>query len=104
MKKSLKALTALLLVFFFSAALVGCQGRAGRMTEREMNDTKLALAVSSVLNRDPLLNDMPIGVASYQQEITLSGAVNTPVQKKHAEQIARAVPGVKDVNNLLIEP
>jgi len=104
MERNFKALTVLLLVFFFSAAVIGCQSRAGKMTERETNDKELALAVSSKLTQDAMLKDMPIGVASYRQEITLSGAVNTPMQKKHAEQIASAVPGVKKVNNLLVEP
>jgi osmotically-inducible protein OsmY len=104
MKKNLNTLTVLLLVFFFSAAMIGCQSKTSRMTEKEMNDKALALAVNSKLTQDPLLKDMPIGVACYRQEITLSGAVNTPMQKNHAEQIARAVPGVRDVNNLLMEP
>jgi hyperosmotically inducible periplasmic protein len=103
MKNRLKAFTVLVAVVF-AAALIGCQNRAGLMTDQTMKDKQLALAVSSKINRDPLLKDMPIGVASYRQEITLSGAVNTPLQKQHAAQVAGSIIGVKKVNNLLLEP
>jgi hyperosmotically inducible protein len=103
MKTNLKA-WAILLVIVFLAVLVGCHSRAGEMTEQGMGDKQLALAVSSKINEDPLLKDMPIGVASYEKEITLSGAVNTPEQKKHATQVAASISGVKKVNNLLLEP
>jgi osmotically-inducible protein OsmY len=103
MKTNLKAL-AILFAVVFAAALIGCHSRAGQMTEQGMGDKQLALAVSSRINQDPLLKDMPIGVASYRQEITLSGAVNSPLQKKHATQVAASVSDVKKVNNLLLEP
>jgi osmotically-inducible protein OsmY len=104
MKYNLKSSVQFFLIVF-SAAMIGCQTPAGKMAEQGMgNDKQLALAVSSQLNRDPLLEDMPIGVASYRHEITLSGAVNSPRQWKHAEDVARSVPGVKKVTNLLLEP
>ena len=88
-----------------AAAVIGCQGRKAMTANPAMTDDRqLVLAVGSRINMDPMLDEMPIGVAAYRGEITLSGAVNNPMQKKHAEQVARSVSGVKDVNNLLVEP
>lgn len=103
MKNNLKAF-AVLFAVLFTAALIGCQSRSGQMAEQTTKDKQLALAVSAKINQDPLLKDMPIGVASYRQEITLSGAVNSPQQKTHAAQVAASISGVKKVNNLLLEP
>ncbi len=102
MTPNLKA-SAILFAVVFAAALIGCHSRAGQMTEQGMGDKQLALAVSSKINQDPLLKDMPIGVASYRKEITLSAAVNSPQQKKHTTQVAGSVTGVKKVTNLLVE-
>ncbi len=74
------------------------------MSTVNMEDQKLTLAVGSRIDQDPMLKDMPIGVACYSRAITLSGAVNTPEQKIHAAAVARSVSGVKKVNNLLLEP
>ena len=42
-----------------------------------------------------------IGVETYNRDVTLSGRTVTQGQKERAEQAAKSVDGVRDVNNLI---
>ncbi len=64
-------------------------------------DLDIRAAVESGLARSPELKDQKIAVAVNKRVVTLSGSVETTVQKTGAEQVASAVDGVESVDNQL---
>lgn len=102
---NVKALIAILFVVSL-ALLINGQARAASMVGGMNKDEAIAMMVASKIAHDPLLQEMPIGVADYHGNITLSGAVHTQQQKERATEEARSVNGVKKINNLLevVEP
>ncbi len=70
-----------------------------------LGDDKLAGDLAMALAHDPRTNNLPIGIYPRQGEVRLSGAVHTEEQKKAAEEIASAYPGVRTVvNDLQVDP
>nr|BBH95225.1 hypothetical protein KTA_34240 [Thermogemmatispora argillosa] len=68
-------------------------------------DDTLASEVALALGRDPRTRGLPIGVYPRLGVVRLSGAVHTAEQKRVAAEIARAVPGVRQVvNDLTVNP
>lgn len=62
-------------------------------------DKSLTTIVKSVLDNNPDYRYEEVNVAVSEGTVQLSGFVNTAEQKKQAGDLARAVPGVKDVSN-----
>jgi hyperosmotically inducible periplasmic protein len=62
-------------------------------------DLDIRAEVETGLARSPELKDQKIAVAVNKRVVTLSGSVDTSVQKTGAEQVARAVDGVESVDN-----
>jgi osmotically-inducible protein OsmY len=58
-------------------------------------------AVASAIEKDRLVRYQDIQVATVLGIVTLTGAVETEKQSRHAENLARHVAGVKAVNNHL---
>jgi osmotically-inducible protein OsmY len=70
-----------------------------------VGDDLLAGAIALAIGRDPRTHDLPIGVYPRLGDVRLSGAVHNEQQKAFAEEIARAVPGVRNVDNdLVVKP
>jgi osmotically-inducible protein OsmY len=70
-----------------------------------LGDDKLAGDLAMALAHDERTQNLPIGVYPRQGEVRLSGAVHNEEQKKAAEEIAVAYPGVRSVtNSLVIDP
>lgn len=67
---------------------------------RPSTDELLRNAVVDRLATDPRLAGR-IGVESYRHVVSLTGRVTSPAQAERAEAIARAVDGVRDVENYL---
>ncbi|MBX5450817.1 BON domain-containing protein [Thermogemmatispora sp.] len=68
-------------------------------------DDTLASEVALALGRDPRTRGLPIGVYPRLGVVRLSGAVHSAEQKRVAAEIARAVPGVRQVvNDLTVNP
>jgi hypothetical protein len=67
---------------------------------RPSADELLRNAVVDRLATDPRLAGR-IGVESYRHVVSLTGRVTSPAQAERAEAIARAVEGVRDVENYL---
>ncbi|WP_176728890.1 BON domain-containing protein [Thermogemmatispora onikobensis] len=68
-------------------------------------DDTLASEVALALGRDPRTRGLPIGVYPRLGVVRLSGAVRTEEQKRVAAEIARSVPGVRQVlNELTVNP
>lgn len=64
-------------------------------------DSSISAAVRSRLNANSTLRTLKIGVDTHDGIVTLRGQVNTLADKSAAQAEARAVSGVKGVNNQL---
>ena len=58
-------------------------------------------AVATAIENDKQIRDQDIQVATEMGVVTLTGAVESPKQYRHAENLARRVFGVRAVNNHL---
>jgi hyperosmotically inducible periplasmic protein len=83
-------------------AITGCAGNQyDRSTGQYIDDKSLTLRVHNALadNPDYKFNDVTVNV--FRGTVQLNGFVNSGDQKTRAEQIARGVQGVHDVQNHL---
>lgn|GEM_PF-3004114 len=73
---------------------------AGAVTMKDLKDDLVIQGrIQGVLFQEEGLRGLNIFVSSERGRVTLRGNVRYPEQKDVAEKIARAVPGVKDLNN-----
>ncbi len=79
-----------------SLALVLIAGACGHNANAP-NDGAITSAIQAKLYQNPDLRKLSVNVASNQGVVTLSGAVNTPVEKLAVEDLARSTPGVTQV-------
>jgi osmotically-inducible protein OsmY len=72
---------------------------------RLIGDDQLANDLALALGHDPRTRDLPIGIYPCLGVVRLSGAVHNAQEKRAAEEIAGAFPGVRSViNDLIIDP
>ncbi len=81
--------------------VVSCRTPAGRRTGPVVDDATITSEVKAKLLEESILKGLAISVQTFQGRVTLIGAVDTPEQKRAAEQTARSVKGVTGVNNNL---
>jgi hyperosmotically inducible periplasmic protein len=82
--------------------LTGCVS-AGQISVGEyLDDASLTLKVRSKLVDDTLLAPLVIEVDTIAGVVQLKGQAQTPAQRQHAESVARTIPGVKAVRNLIV--
>ncbi len=79
----------------------GCTTPAGRTAGEVIDDATITATVKAKLFRDPYLSGIAISVTTFKGEVTLTGAVSTQYQKDRATAVAKSVPGVRRVYNLL---
>ena len=94
----------LLLGAFMASGLVllaaGCAGdRPERTAGQTIDDQAIARHVEEALRADPSYKFADVKVTAYEGKVQLSGFVEKGEQKGHAEDIAKKVPGVKEVKN-----
>ena len=65
-------------------------------------DDKIALQITNKMAGRGITNPCKVTVASNKGEVTLSGTVQHPHQRKAAEQAATGITGVRRVNNQLV--
>lgn len=80
---------------------VACATRAGRSVGEVVDDSTITTGVKSKLLADSVLQGLAISVETFQGQVMLTGVVDTNEQMVKAEDIARGVKGVKEVNNFL---
>ena len=98
MRKYFLSLTLLLAVL---ALVTACQTPAGRSAGQVVDDGTITTEVKAKLLNDGVTKGIAVSVETFQGQVTLTGAVDSPQQKDKAGQIAASVKGVKKVNNLL---
>ena|SRR5688572_13387310 len=96
LKQSVGALVAsTLLVLAAGCASDEPQRTAGQ----SIDDQATARRVQEALSSDPAYKFTEVKVVAYQGKVQLSGFVDKGEQKGQAEEIARKIPGVKEVKN-----
>jgi osmotically-inducible protein OsmY len=79
----------------------GTAAPAGKPGALTVADSSISAAVRSRLSARATLKALKIGVDTHDGIVTLRGQVNTVADKSAAQAEARAVSGVKGVNNQL---
>lgn len=74
---------------------------AGTALGHAMDDASLTAMVKTQLARDPDISALRIDVDTKDGAVTLNGSAPTAAAKTRAEDIAKAVQGVKSVSNRL---
>jgi len=81
----------------------GCAATDKRAsTGQQIDDAAITAKVKSQLLADPQVSGLQVNVDTFKGQVQLSGYVNSPEERAKAEEIARQVAGVKNVNNDLI--
>jgi osmotically-inducible protein OsmY len=81
-------------------ALTGCAGNQyERSTGESVDDTATTGRVKRALGTDTIYRYPNVKVTTFKGNVQLSGFVDTTAQKDKAGDLAKATPGVKDVEN-----
>lgn len=92
--------TRTFLTIVLAVLLAACAGSATQSSTGEyIDDTVLTARVKSALLNDPAVSGISINVESYKATVQLSGFVKTVAERNRAVQLARGVPGVRQVRN-----
>jgi hyperosmotically inducible protein len=85
------------------ALLAACAAFSGRETAGEyVDDAGITGSVKSEIMQDPNLKMFQIHVETFQNQVQLSGFVDSQAEVERAGQIARNVQGVEGVKNNLV--
>jgi osmotically-inducible protein OsmY len=66
-----------------------------------LSDEEITQRVQRAFHRDPVVDRFEVGVATFDREVSLSGAVDSWLERRHVEDVAARVPGVVEVQNNL---
>ena len=87
-------------VLFLSPILTSCNREpVERTVAQQQEDEKLAEKVRGSFATSPSFKFPDVQVASFKSTVQLSGFVISDDQKKAAEDMAKGVAGVRDVEN-----
>ncbi len=94
--------TSLLLAIVLSFG--GCTAMTGESAGQYADDSAITARVKTALAADKAANLTRIEVATTNQVVSLNGVVQSPDQKRRAEEVAKEISGVRRVqNNLQIQ-
>jgi hyperosmotically inducible protein len=84
----------------------GCAGsRYERSTGESIDDRATTSRVKSALGDDAMYKYPDVKVTTFKGHVQLSGFVDSREQKSKASDLAKAAPGVKEVdNNIEVKP
>ncbi len=87
------------------AMTTGCAVTQGRETASSYaKDKEIQARIKADLYKDSQVKGTQIGVTSLNGDVQLSGFVDSQAAKDRAGEIARSVPGVREVHNNLLLP
>lgn len=93
--------TALALAALFT--LPGCAVHRGQSTVGAyVDDTTITTRVKTKLLADKQVDFAAVSVETLNADVLLSGFAKSNAERSRAEELARAVPGVKSVRNELV--
>lgn len=81
--------------------LTACQAMTGKTAGQTIDDATLTASVQGKLTADKLSNFSRINVDTDRSVVSLNGVVRSVEEKSRAEDLARQVAGVRNVNNNL---
>jgi hyperosmotically inducible periplasmic protein len=99
MKSLFKKTAAAALVaaaLLFSAA---CSRDDGKTAGQTIDDSAINAKVKAAFAQDPGVRAVDIKVDTHLGKVQLSGWADSAAEKTRAEELAKAVPGVKSVEN-----
>lgn len=99
MKSSFKKLAASV---FVGAALVfsaACSRDDGKSAGQTIDDSAISAKVKASFAQDPGVRAVDVKVDTHLGTVQLSGWADSAAEKARAEELAKAVPGVKSVQN-----
>jgi hyperosmotically inducible protein len=101
MKLSVPLLVSVLALTGSAAVLqTGCASTRTRQSTGEMvDDAAITTKVKAAFVKDPLVKAIDVSVDTFKGTVQLSGFVNSAEEKAKAEQIARTINGVMNVQN-----
>jgi osmotically-inducible protein OsmY len=100
MNQRFKSISAFVMPAVLAAVVSGCAGTPHQESTGELiDDTVITSKVKAELLNDKNVSAMDIKVETFKGRVLLAGYVKSPDERQRAEGIARAVPGVKAVNN-----
>jgi hyperosmotically inducible periplasmic protein len=99
MKKSVRY-AGLIVSLMLTLALISCAGnRTSASTGEYVDDSVISTKVKTALHMDDDVSGFQVNVETFKGTVQLSGFVDTQEQADRAEEIARGVDGVEDVDN-----
>jgi hyperosmotically inducible protein len=99
MKSSFKKSAAAALVaaaLFFNAS---CSRDDGKTAGQTVDDSAISVKVKAAFAKDPGVRAVDVKVDTFKGAVQLSGWADSAAEKARAEELAKAVPGVKSVEN-----
>jgi hyperosmotically inducible protein len=98
--RQLKQLLGAVITSGLMLLAAGCASdRPDRTAGQSIDDQSTAKRVEEALRSDPSYKFTDVKVVAYEGKIQLSGFVENGDQKGRAEDIAKKIPGVKEVKN-----
>jgi len=81
-------------------ALVACAATDKREgTGEYFDDSVVTTKVKAALLKDPAVSGLAVNVETFKGVVQLSGFVATSTERNRAVEVAREVPGVKQIKN-----
>lgn len=100
MKKILPLLLSATLLGSAAFVTSACSATATRQSTGEyIDDAAITTKVKSAFVSDDNVKAREVKVETYRGVVQLSGFVDSAIEKTRAEEVARGVPGVRDVTN-----
>ena len=97
----MRFLAMVMTVCVMVGALTACQSTTGKTMGQNVSDASISTAVQTKLTGDRVSNFTRVDVDTERGVVQLSGVVPSSEQKSRAEDLARQVNGVRQVNNNL---
>jgi hyperosmotically inducible protein len=95
-----RTITAAILAVVLVFPLIGC----GKSVGETVDDATITARVKTALLNDPQIGGLKIDVDTTLGVVTMSGIVKSPAEEQRAIQVARGIPGVRDVKSTLQVP
>ncbi|QBQ55682.1 BON domain-containing protein [Nitrosococcus wardiae] len=88
-----------ILIILMTILMLGCASSPEKGRGEYVSDAWITSKVKSALIADPQVSGFDIQVETYRGIVQLSGFVDTREQSREAEDVARSIEGVRDVEN-----
>jgi osmotically-inducible protein OsmY len=103
MKNRFRSIRRLAIPAVFAVTLAACAGTQQNTSAGEfIDDSVITTKVKTNLLADKMVSGLDISVETVKGRVLLAGYVKSKDERRHAEELARSVGGVRDVSNKLL--